>query len=452
MTQKQSRHYAANANGRRPNPKPKKPFHPIRTFFKIVLSMVMAFLVLSGGAAFAYYKITGESPFGGYVGTSGTDLNFFDAMLQRDIKLNVAVFGTDKEGARTDVMFVVHYDSAAQSLDLLSLPRDTRVSVCDEVIESYEENGHSYNSVTKLNAIHSYSAGDDCCENTVLQIEDLLGIHIDHYIKIDLDAFRKIVDAVGGVQVDVPQDMDYEDPAQDLYIHLDAGLQTLNGDQAEQLVRFRKYPTGDEGRIEVQQLFLQALAEKVLSTESILSNLPDYISILYKDVQTDISLTDALKYANYIEKIDMNAMTMQTLPGSGQYVGDVSYFIHDPEATEALVDQIFYSEKTPVSDSAGTTGSVTASDSKNYTIQVRNGGNVTGLANRYTETLKAEGYQLTTPDNYTGTQNNYTRILVSEDGMGEDLISYFSDARVEVAPSELPTGVDICIILGTNES
>ncbi len=176
------------------------------------------------------------------------------------------------------------------------------------------------------------------------------------------------------------------------------------------------------------------------------------ISILYKDVQTDISLTDALKYANYIEKIDMNAMTMQTLPGSGQYVGDVSYFIHDPEATEALVDQIFYSEKTPVSDSAGTTGSVTASDSKNYTIQVRNGGNVTGLANRYTETLKAEGYQLTTPDNYTGTQNNYTRILVSEDGMGEDLISYFSDARVEVAPSELPTGVDICIILGTNES
>ena len=452
MTQKQSRHYAANTNGRRPNPKPKKPFHPIRTFFKIVLSMVMAFLVLSGGAAFAYYKITGESPFGGYVGTSGTDLNFFDAMLQRDIKLNVAVFGTDKEGARTDVMFVVHYDSAAQSLDLLSLPRDTRVSVCDEVIESYEENGHSYNSVTKLNAIHSYSAGDDCCENTVLQIEDLLGIHIDHYIKIDLDAFRKIVDAVGGVQVDVPQDMDNEDPAQDLYIHLDAGLQTLNGDQAEQLVRFRKNPTGDEGRIEVQQLFLQALAEKVLSTESILSNLPDYISILYKDVQTDISLTDALKYANYIEKIDMNAMTMQTLPGSGQYVGDVSYFIHDPEATEALVDQIFYSEKTPVSDSAGTTGSVTASDSKNYTIQVRNGGNVTGLANRYTETLKAEGYQLTTPDNYTGTQNNYTRILVSEDGMGEDLISYFSDARVEVAPSELPTGVDICIILGTNES
>lgn len=111
------------------------------------------------------------------------------------------------------------------------------------------------------------------------------------------------------------------------------GLQTLNGEQAEQLVRFRKYPTGDEGRIEVQQLFLKALAEKVLSSESILKNLPEYISILYKDVQTDISLTDAVKYANYVGKIDMNKITMQTLPGAGQYVGNVSYFIHDPDET-----------------------------------------------------------------------------------------------------------------------
>lgn len=138
--------------------------------------------------------------------------------------------------------------------------------------KNYEETGRAYNQVTKLNAIHSYSDEKNCCTNTVLQIEDLLGINIDHYVKIDLDAFRKIVDTVGGVEVDVPQDMDYEDPVQDLYIHLDAGLQTLNGEQAEQLVRFRKYPTGDEGRIEVQQLFLKALAEKVLSSESILKN------------------------------------------------------------------------------------------------------------------------------------------------------------------------------------
>lgn len=425
--------------------KKRKPFRPIRTFFKIVVSIVMAFLILSGGAAFAYYKVTGESPFGGYTG-EGSNLNLLDAMLGRDIKLNVAVFGTDKEGKRTDVMFVVHYESANESLDLLSLPRDTRVSVCDEVAKNYEETGRAYNQVTKLNAIHSYSDEKNCCTNTVLQIEDLLGINIDHYVKIDLDAFRKIVDTVGGVEVDVPQDMDYEDPAQDLYIHLDAGLQTLNGEQAEQLVRFRKYPTGDEGRIEVQQLFLKALAEKVLSSESILKNLPEYISILYKDVQTDISLTDAVKYANYVGKIDMNKITMQTLPGAGQYVGNVSYFTHDPDETSLVVDQIFYQERVTTPEGQ------TASSSKGLTIEVCNSGNINGLARRFSDKLAADGYTVTEPTTYDGKQMEKTRIQVKEAGTGSDLVPYFANAAVETAPNELPTGVDIRIILGTGES
>lgn len=421
----------------------KKQFHPVKTFFKIVISIVAAFLVLSGGAAFAYYKITGESPFGSVDISDASDMNFLDALLKRNVKMNVAVFGTDKDGARTDVMFVIHYDSAQESMDLVSLPRDTRISICDEVIANYKAGGHAYNQVTKLNAVHSYSAGDKCCENTVLQIEDLLGISIDHYIKIDLDAFRKIVDAVGGVEVDVPQDMDYEDPAQDLYIHLDAGLQTLNGDEAEQLVRYRKYPTGDEGRIEVQQLFLKALAQKVLSSETILKNLPDYIDVLYKDVKTDITLTDALKYVNYIEKIDLNKITMQTIPGAGQYIGGVSYFVHDAAGTAELVDQIFYQTN------ANTEGST---DSKSLTIEVCNGGNVAGLAGRFTKTLEADGYSLTEPTNYTGTQSAQTRIQVKSEGMGEDLISYFTDAKIEVAPEELSEGTDIRIVLGTKES
>ncbi len=426
--------------------KRRKAFHPIRTFFKIVVSMVFAFLLLSSGAVFAYYKITGELPFAGnHSGAiQGSDLHILDALLKRDIKMNVAVFGTDKDGSRTDVMFVIHYDSKAESLDLLSLPRDTRVSVCDDVIKNYEKNGNAYNQVTKLNAIHSYSQGKLCCENTVLQIEDLLRINIDHYIKVDLDAFRKIVDTVGGVQVNVPQNMDYDDPAQDLHIHLTAGLQTLDGDMAEQLVRFRKYPTGDQGRIEVQQLFLNALAEKVLNSENILSNLPKYISILYEDIHTDISLSDSVKYANYIKKINLQNITMQTLPGSGQYVGNVSYFLHDAEETSALVDQIFYTEKAAAPDSP-------AHSSKSDTIQVVNGGNINGLAANYTNKLKEDGFTLAAAENFTGTQQTYTRIQVSADGMGEDLMDYFANPKIEVVPKELPEGIDIRIILGTEE-
>lgn len=446
MTTKKKHQQQGHRTNQHRKKMPKKKFNPIKTFFRIVISIVGIFLLLTGGAAFAYYKVTGESPFGHAPDIEvASDINMVDAILRRNIKMNVAVMGTDKEGKRTDVMFVVHYDSAKESIDLLSVPRDTRVSVCSQVAENYRKNRRAYNQVTKLNGIHSYSKEDEACKNTVLQIEDLLGIKIDHYVKVNLDAFRKIVDTVGGVEVDVPQNMYYSDPVQDLYINLKAGVQTLDGDTAEQLVRFRKYPTGDVGRIQVQQLFMKAMAEKVLSSESILKNLPGYIKVLYEDVETDISLGDAVKYVNYIKKIDKEKITMQTLPGEGQTINGVSYFIHDPMATEEMVDGIFYHSNASEEKFDG-------SDSKDLMIEVANGGTINGLAGKYTDMLAEEGYQMGTPSTYTGEQISKTRIQVRKKGMGKDLVSYFNDAEVKTAPDLLEEGVDIRIILGTGES
>lgn len=434
--------------GRRTARRRKKKFHPVKTFFKIVCSMVSVFLVLSGGAAFAYYKATGALPFSSNeIITTASDVNLLDAFLKRDIKMNVAVFGVDKDETRTDVIFVAHYDSAQKSVSLVSLPRDTRVSICDEVRANLDEAGRSYSQVTKLNAVHSYSGKEMGAQNAVLQIEDLLGIKIDHYVKINLEGFRKVVDAVGGVDVDVPQDMywDMRDTGDPL-INLKKGMQHLDGEKAEQLVRFRRYTDGDVGRIQVQQLFLKALAEKVLSTESILKNLPDYVKIFYDYVETDVTLSDALKYVNYINKLDMTKISMETLPGAGQYVGDVSYFLHDAEATREMVDRVFYNVAPVVPE-----GDETA-DSKALLIEVSNGGNVTGLAGRVSEKLAANGYRLAEATTYTGTQMDYTRIQVKEAGIGADLVQYFDKAEVEVAPEELSGDADIRIILGTNEN
>lgn len=427
--------------------KRKKKFNPFKTFFKIVCSMVSVFLVLAGGAAFAYYKVTGDVPFANQeIITSASDMNLLDAFLKRDIKMNVAVFGVDKDGTRTDVIFVAHYDSAQKSVNLVSLPRDTRVSICDEVRAKLDAAGRSYNQVAKLNAVHSYSGKEMGAQNAVLQIEDLLGIKIDHYVKIDLEGFRQVVDAVGGVDVDVPQDMywDMRDTGDPL-INLKKGMQHLDGDKAEQLVRFRRYADGDVGRIQVQQLFLKALAEKVLSTESIIKNLPDYIKIFYEYVETDITLTDALKYANYINKLDMSRISMETLPGVGQYVGNVSYFLHDAEATKEMVDRVFYNVAPVVPEGE------TPADSKALLIEVSNGGNVTGLAGRVSEKLAAEGYRMAEATTYSGEQKDYTRIQVKEAGIGGDLVQYFDKAEVEVAPSEIGANADIRIVLGTNE-
>lgn len=423
--------------------KKRKAFDPVRVFLKIVCSIVLAFVILAGGACFAYYKVTGNMPFANLgITTNATDMNMLDALLGRNIKMNVAVFGVDKGGTRTDVTFVVHYDSAQESISLISIPRDTRVSVCSEVEELL---GGSY-GVAKFNAVHAYGGKEHGPEAAVLQLEDLLGISIDHYVKVDLEAFRAIVDAIGGVEVDVPQDMywDMRDTGDPL-IDLKKGVQLLDGEKAEQLVRFRRYADGDVGRIQVQQRFLKALAEKVLSTDTILKNLGDYIKVMYKYVDTDVSLSDAMKYANYIKKVDMTKLSMETLPGVGQYVGRVSYFIHDSEATQEMVDRIFYSNA-PAGNAEGTT-----SDSKSLLIEVCNGGNVAGLAGRFTEKLSQEGYRLTEPTNYVGQQVDYTRIQVKTKGTGEDLISYFQDARVETAPDDMGSA-DIRIVLGTNES
>jgi len=439
---------AENRRGRR-MAKRKKKFNPFKTFFKIVCSMVSVFMVLAGGAAFAYYKVTGDVPFSNQeIIQSASDMNLLDAFLKRDIKMNVAVFGVDKDGTRTDVIFVAHYDSAQKSVNLVSLPRDTRVSICDEVRENLNKEGRSYNQVAKLNAVHSYSGKEMGPKNAVLQIEDLLGIKIDHYVKVNLEGFREIVDAVGGVDVDVPQDMhwDMRDTGDPL-IDLKKGMQHLDGEKAEQLVRFRRYADGDVGRIQVQQLFLKALAEKVLSTESIIKNLPDYIKIFYQHVETDVTLTDALKYANYINKLDMSRISMETLPGVGQYVGNVSYFLHDADATKEMVDRVFYNVAPAVPE--GETG--TPADSKSLLIEVSNGGNVIGLAGRVSEKLAAEGYRMAEATTYNGEQKNYTRIQVKEAGTGSDLVQYFNKAEVEVAPSEIGANADIRIILGTNE-
>lgn len=425
----------------------KKGFNPVKVFFKIVLSIVLAFVMLSGGACFAYYKITGNVPFAndGVVRNTASETSLLDALLKRNIKMNVAVFGVDKDGTRTDVIFVVHYDSAAESISLVSLPRDTRVSLTDEVKTNITTEGRSYSQVTKLNAVHAYSGEKIGCQNTVLQIEDLLGIKIDHYVKVDLEAFRAIVDAIGGVDMYVPQDMywDMRDTGDPL-INLKEGDQHLDGEKAEQLVRFRRYVEGDVARIEVQQLFLKALAEKVLSTETILKNLPDLISVMYKYIETDISMADALKYVNYVDKVDMSKISMETLPGVGQYVGGVSYFIHDAEATREMVDHVFYS--VAATDTQGA-----ATDSKSLLIQVSNGGNINGLAATYSKTLEDAGYRVGSPSNYSGTQNTHTRIQVKNEGVGSDLVSFFTNAKVEVAPDEIGADADIRIILGTEE-
>ncbi|WP_317856184.1 LCP family protein [Chakrabartyella piscis] len=443
----------------------------VTLFCKTVCAIVLAFVILAGGGCFAYYKVTGQMPFAdeeitenGVLSTNASDASFLDALLKKNIKMNVAIFGVDVDtgSERSDTCMVVHFESATGEISILSIPRDTRITFCDEVRQYYSANGRGYDYVGKFNSVYAYGGKDYGAQGAVMQIEDLLGISIDHYVKVDLEAFTAIVDAIGGVEFYVAEDM-YKDMSDtgDIVIDLEEGYQLLDGAAAQALVRYRGYDNADIGRVAVQQDFIAALADKIVSTETILKNLPDLISVLYEYVDTDVTLTDALKYINYVDTIDMDKMEAYTLPGYGQYIGGVSYYLHYVDETKELVDEIFYSV-TPVTTLLPTSAiedeeveveeEVEIVDTKDLIIEVSNGGSVSGLAGNKSTMLEDAGYQMAEPTTYGGDRNSYTRIQVQEDGIGEDLLQYFNDAKIEVAPDAVPDGVDIRIILGTNET
>ena len=176
-------------------------------------------------------------------------------------------------------------------------------------------------------------------------MEDLLGIPVDFYVSVDLKGFIALVDQIGGVEFDVPCDMDYDDPYQDLHIHFKAGPQKLNGQQAMEVVRFRHNNdnTGyggrqDLGRIETQQAFLKTVAQKLMKLE----NVPAMAETFLTYVKTDLTLGNLVWLANEALSMGgMDAISFATLPGDGTgwYKG-MSVYALDPEQVLAMTNSM----------------------------------------------------------------------------------------------------------------
>ena len=210
---------------------------------------------------------------------------------------------TDVGGGNTDTIMVAAYDTAEQKVGVVSIPRDTLVD----------------RSFPKINAVYG-SGGIEALKETV---SDLIGIPIDHYMTVNIRAFKALVDAVGGIDFYVPCDMDYDDstPDQELYIHYKEGMQHLNGQQALEVVRFRHNNDGsgytDVGRTQTQQKMLTAIAKKVLSWSS-LSLFNNFVDIFTQNVKTDLSATDIAWFATQAVGVDFGTgVSTGTLPGDG---------------------------------------------------------------------------------------------------------------------------------------
>lgn len=272
---------------------------------------------------------------------------------------NILIVGTDDDGTRTDTIMIARMDTNDHTVALMSVPRDTLINA-------------SY-AVPKINSVYGMNGkGEKGIAALRKQLTAILGFDVDGYVMVDLDAFVETIDLIGGVSFDVPRRMYYNDPTQNLYIDLQAGVQTLNGKQAMGLVRFRSYPEGDIKRTEVQQNFMKAVAKQCLKIGNI-TKIKPLIDIFAEYVDTDLTLGNMVYFAQELLKCDFENMKTYTLPGRGGVMihGGDHYALFPSEVLK-IVNESFnpYDTDIPLSNlhirtaGGGTSSSGSSSSSK----------------------------------------------------------------------------------------
>ncbi len=239
---------------------------------------------------------------------------------------NILLLGEDGSEKLTDVIMIVSCDTKNKAMNVLQIPRDT-----------YAE--YTSSSYRKINAARDVLGGG---QDFSAFLTETLGIRIDGYISMDVDVIAKAVDILGGVEIDVPMDMTYADPYQDLTIELEKGKQILDGEKAKQFVRYREgYVRGDLGRLDAQKLFVSAFFKKLSQKNDIVTAI-QLVSSVLPETESDISLTECINIIGKIGVPDANNIKFMTLPG-----GDVRgssgawYYVMNRISAYKIINEYF---------------------------------------------------------------------------------------------------------------
>lgn len=248
----------------------------------------------------------------------------------------ILLVGNDDGRGNTDTIIVGRIDTGAHKMDFVSIPRDTLVNI-------------NWN-IRKINAVYAGTAnsGGVAIDGLKQQIRNLTGFTVDCYAVIDLDVFIEAVDLIGGVDFDVPQAMHYEDPNQDLYIHLDPGYQHLNGVQAMGVVRYRAgYANGDLGRVEMQQQFLKACVSQFISLGS-MPHFSELVSLLAENMDTDLSAANLAFFARQALLCKSEDVNFHTMPNTPATVHELSYTFVNLEPWLEMINECLNPYEDPV--------------------------------------------------------------------------------------------------------
>ncbi|MCD8376005.1 MAG: LCP family protein [Oscillospiraceae bacterium] len=265
------------------------------------------------------------------------------AVTRKENFYTFLILGRDTGGGgNTDTILLAAYDVANQVLNVMSIPRDTMVNI------PYD--------IKKINAVYNYAGGgDEGIEAVYTEVSELVGFVPDFSVVVEWEAVGELVDAIGGVWFDMPYNMYYDDPTQDLHIYVSKGYQLLDGDAAMDVIRWRQnndgtgYSNGDIGRIATQQVFLQAVVEQCLQIQNV-TKIQEFAEIFEENVTTDLTLGNLVWLAEQaiFGGLTMDNVNFTTMPGnyngsawSRSYQTYLSYVLPDAEELLAIINESF---------------------------------------------------------------------------------------------------------------
>lgn len=426
--------------------------------------LLLILILLLGFAGFIGYKTHANG--GGMQGLLSTLVGNDEKTLEQLEPIQILLLGvsTDIDVKMTDTIMIATYNPKNQTASLLSIPRDT-----------YIGNDYSKGSAgEKINAMY-YQKGINKLKD---KVNEMTGLNIEYYMVIDNEALIKLVDVIGGVEFEVPIKMFYHDDTQDLNIELEQGLQKLDGNKSEQLLRFRKnddgtgypawYGSDDIGRMKTQRNFIMATAKQALQAKNILK-IKDIIDVLYEYVDTNLSISAIKSYVPYA--IDFNLEDLQSVVLPGTSVGPTQqgslyapyWFItinkkEAKELIEELYSNLSNEDDETISNDENTDNAIDNSGTDNETninkaeaskikIEILNG---SGTKNKITELqkkLQDKGYQVTSK---TTTNAGKTQIINQtnvESKFIDNLKGILGVGTISSNPIS-SSNVDITIIVG----
>ena len=242
---------------------------------------------------------------------------------------NFLLCGIDNSGKSADAILLVSFNNRKHLISILQIPRET-----------WAGNGTPSHLYGDYYSRHAKNVSG--MENLKACVERDFSIHVDYYAAFTLKGFRRLVDAFGGIDLDVPQTMNYDDPVQNLHIHLESGAQHLTGSAAEQLVRYRGGPSGDLERLASQRLCLSALAEKLSGIGTV--SLPAKLirSLKVADFTTDLDNLDLISFVLAAKKVGLSRVKIGVMPGDEVEVGNTVFFRADKSKLSDVLNAEFF--------------------------------------------------------------------------------------------------------------